>query len=288
VAESILCSRPSNGAAPCVNTLSHKRVVLNATATPVPRVYAAESQCMPNTPMSAVLIKRLRVSNELDPQDVRAIEALPIVGKFYSPHQKIVSDGDRPSESCLLVDGFVVRSKTTTTGERQILSIHIAGEIPDLQSLHLHVMDHDLSTLTGCTLGFIAHAAIRDLCVARPNVAAAFWRESLIDGAVFREWIVNVGRRAAVERLAHLIVELWTKLEAIGRARNNSFELPVTQIDLADCLGLTPVHVNRVLKYLRDDKLLETVRREYRLLDKSRLAILGQFNATYLHQSPSL
>src|SRR5947208_927808 len=103
----------------------------------------------------------------------------------------------------LFPDGFICRSKTTDAGKRQILSIHISGDIPDLQSLHLHVMDHDMTTLSRCTVGFIGHEALRALTRERPIVAEALWRETLIDAAVFREWIVNVGRRPAVNRLAH-------------------------------------------------------------------------------------
>ncbi len=168
----------------------------------------------------------------------------------------IVRDGERPTDCCLLVDGFAFRSKTTVDGERQVLSLHIPGEIPDLQSLPLGVMDHDLTTLTPCTLGFIAHADMIELNRARPNLAAALWRETLIDASIFREWIVNVGRRSATARLTHLLVELHRRLEAIGLTKGGEFGLPVTQADLADCLGLSTVHVNRVLQYLRREGFL--------------------------------
>lgn len=242
---------------------------------------------MAPTPFAAALIKKLSVSNTIDADDRQALEELPITGRFYDPQQTIVHEYDRPSHCCLVVDGFVIRSKSAE-GQRQILSIHISGEIPDLQSLHLHVMDHELSTLTGCTLGFIAHDVLRQLCVARPNLAAALWRETLVDAAIFREWIVNVGRRSSVARMAHLIVEMWERLDHIGRTRDGAFEFPVTQVELADCLGLTPVHVNRVLQQLRQDKLLHLARKECNILEKGRLEELGQFEPTYLHLSPQL
>ena len=243
---------------------------------------------MRGTHFATALIRKLRVSNIISETDEAALRALPIAGRYYGPNQKVVSDGDKPLQCCLLVDGFLVRSKSTKTGQKQILSIHIAGEIPDLQSLHLHTMDHDISTLTGCTLGFISHGDLRQLCAERPDVAAALWRETLVDAAIFREWIVNVGRRSAPERMAHLILELWSRLEPVGRTFDGSFELPLTQSDLADCLGLTPVHVNRVLKQLRENRLLEMVHREYRLLDRSRLSEVAQFEPSYLHQSPCI
>jgi CRP-like cAMP-binding protein len=213
---------------------------------------------------------------------------MSIHSKRVPAQHRVARDGDRPSESCLIVDGFAFRSKLTPDGQRQILSPHIPGEIPDLQSLHLHVMDHDLTTLTECTLGFISHNALRELNQRRPNVAAALWRETLIDSAIFREWMVNVGRRSATVGMAHLLAVLHERLEQIGRTTHDSFELPITQSELADCLGLSVVHVNRVLQLLRHDGLITAERSNFHLLDKGKLEDLGQFVKFYLHQRPSL
>jgi len=239
------------------------------------------------TSLAAALITKLTVSNHLDSDDIRAIQGLRIRQRNLDARQVIVADGERPSDCCLIADGFAFRSKTTTDGERQVLSIHIAGEIPDLHSLHLGIMDHDLVTLTSCALGFIAHDDLRELNRKRPNLAAAQWRETLIDGAIFREWIVNVGRRPATSRMAHLLVELHARLKAIGHAREGKFGLPVTQVDLADCLGLSTVHVNRVLQFLRKDGLVRVSRSEFQILDLQRLEALAMFDPTYLHLSPN-
>src|SRR3954447_12783366 len=141
------------------------------------------------------LIRRLQVSTPLGPADIAAIETLPLALKELSAQAAIVREGERPTHSCLLIEGLACRSKTTDVGKRQILSIHIAGDIPDLQSLHLRVMDHDVTTLSHCSVGYIAHQALRTLTHEWPLIAEALWRETLIDAAVFREWIVNVGRR---------------------------------------------------------------------------------------------
>ncbi|MHB0784447.1 Crp/Fnr family transcriptional regulator [Bradyrhizobium sp. 5.13L] len=242
---------------------------------------------MPGT-LTAALVLKLKKNNRLDQDDILAIQQLPIRGQRVAAHHWLVRDGDRPSESCLIVDGFAFRSKLTPDGMRQILSIHIPGEIPDLQALHLHVLDHDLTALADCTLGFIQHDALRELIRRRPNVSAALWRETLIDSAIFREWIVNVGCRPALARLAHLLAEIHARLELIGRAANDSFELPITQIELADCLGLSVVHLNRTLQQLRHEGLVATERKFFYLLEKGRLEQLGQFDPIYLHQNPSL
>src|ERR1700743_3215067 len=137
-----------------------------------------------------------------------------------------------------------MRSKSIADGKRQILSLHIPGDIPDLMSLFLHVMDHDLSTLTPCTLGFIAHETLQRLHRRRPNVAEIFWRDTLIDAAMFREWIVNVGQRPAPARLAHVMVELRERLKVIGRVSANGFEMPLTQEQIGEALGITAVDGN--------------------------------------------
>jgi CRP-like cAMP-binding protein len=161
------------------------------------------------------------------------------------------------------------------------------GDIPDLQSLHLKLLDHDLVTLTPCTLGFVPHEAMRALTRARPNVAAALWRETLIDAAIFREWVVNLGQRSAAGRMAHLLVELYHRLKAIGRAGDGIFDLPITQTELADCLGLSTVHVNRVLQDLRKQGLLRANRSGFQLLRPQELKEIAGFDPIYLHQHPA-
>jgi CRP-like cAMP-binding protein len=234
------------------------------------------------------LVRKLSISTNLNDDDVHAIGRLPIQLKALAAREVIVREGDRPGQSCLLVDGFACRSKMSEGGKRQILSIHISGDIPDLQSLHIHVMDHDVTTLSPCTAGFIPHDALRALTRERPRIAEALWRDTLIDAAVFREWIVNVGRRPAVSRLAHLLAESGQRLQAMGLVDGDRFELPMTQVDLADALGLSPVHVNRVLQELRRDGVLEFRKQTVALLDSPRLNEIAEFDDLYLHQSTAL
>ena len=139
----------------------------------------------------------------------------------------------------------------TAEGKRQILSFHISGDIPDLQSLHLSVMDHSLGTLIPCKLAFIQHDDLRSLMRNHPRLGDLFWRDTLIDAAVFRQWVVNVGRRQALARMAHLLCELLVRLRAVELVEDHAFDLPVTQAELADALGISNVHVNRVLQDLR-------------------------------------
>ncbi len=236
--------------------------------------------------LATALLTKLTLSNHLDGADVQAIQRLPIRTRDVKARHVIVADGDRSTECSLLAEGFAFRSKTTPDGERQTVSMHIPGEIPDLQSLHLNVMDHDLIALTPCVIGFISHGALKALNVERPNIAAALWRETLMDAARLREWIVNVGRRSATARTAHLLLALHHRLRAIGMAQDGEFGLPVAQTDLADCLGLSAVHVNRVLQLLRAEGLLTVSRSEFHLLQQEKLEELAGFDPAYLHQQP--
>jgi len=234
------------------------------------------------------MIRKLRNNTNLDADDVEGIRALPIHIKQLRANTAIVREGEKPSQCCVMIDGYSIRSKIADGGKRQILSIHIAGDTPDLQSLHLKVMDHDFTTLSACTVGFISHDSLRALTRSRPLVAEAFWRETLVDAAIFQEWIVNLGRRNAAERLAHLIMEMRHRLAAIGREGNGHYALPMTQTDLADALGLTPVHVNRVLQRLRADGVMDIRKNVVTLGDAEKLMDLGNFDDLYLHQHAEL
>ncbi len=237
------------------------------------------------TAATEALTRKLSATSRLDADDIAAVEALPINVKSMDAHAPIVRDGECSQECCLMIEGFSVRSKITSAGKRQILSIHVPGDIPDLQSLYLERMDHDFSTLTRATVGLIGHTALRQLMRQRVRVAEALWRETLIDAAKFREWIVNVGQRPGPARLAHLLLELKERLALVGRVQGNEFELPMNQQELADALGITAVHVSRVMKELRERGLVDFQRHVVVLRDERRLRELGDFDRLYLHQN---
>ena len=235
----------------------------------------------------AALFRRLNTVTGLDDADIAAFRALPINVRHWEAGRTVVSDASRPTECVLVIEGFCVRAKTTVTGQRQILSIHIPGEIPDLQSLHLRRMDHDLVAVAPSTLGFISHTSLRALTRENPSVAEVLWRDTLIDAAIFREWIVNVGQRPADSRLAHTVVELRRRLAVNGRAAGPTFDMPLTQEQISEALGITPVHTNRIIRQLRDDGIVDISRGRVTVLDEAKLAGLAQFDDRYLHQDPS-
>lgn len=167
------------------------------------------------------------------------------------------------------------------------MSFHTAGDVPDLQSLHLPKMDHNVAALTPVIIGFIPHAAIHELTQASPEIAGLFWRDTLIDAAIFREWLAGVGRRTAHQRIAHLICEVYSRVRAVGLADGETFQLPVTQVELADSLGLSAVHVNRVLQDLRREGLIDYSGRYVVIGNWPRLQARGDFDPEYLHLKDS-
>jgi CRP-like cAMP-binding protein len=229
------------------------------------------------------MIRKLESVFTLTDDERQALENLPMQTAAIKADQDIVREGDAPSRSCLLLSGFACTYKMTVQGKRQIVSFDLPGDIPDLQSLHLKVLDNSLSTISPCSVGFITHDDLHDLCTRYPRIAAAFWRETLIDAAIFREWVLNVGRREAYTRIAHVLCELLTRLRAVDLVEDHACTLPITQGEFADAIGVTPVHVNRVFQALRADGLIEQKGDRLNIPDWEKLKQAGEFDPTYLH-----
>jgi len=229
------------------------------------------------------LILKLDSIVRLTDDEKQALLSLPVQVNALKADQDIVREGDRPSRSCLILSGFACTYKITAHGKRQIVAFSIAGDIPDLQSLHLDVLDTSIGTISPCTVGFIPHDALHEVCARYPRIAAALWRETLIDAAIFREWVMNVGRREGYSRMAHVLCELLVRLRAVGLAEDHTCDLSITQSEFADAIGLTTVHVNRMLQQLRAEGLIQTQGTRLNIPDWDKLKEVGEFDATYLH-----
>ena len=234
-------------------------------------------------PEHNVLLRKLSSIAPLTDDERRSVAELPLSIEQRDADQDIVREGDRPSRCCLLLGGFACTYKVTGEGKRQIMAFYIAGDIPDLQSLHLKVLDNSVSTITPCKVGFIQHEALHDVCLRYPRITSAFWRETLIDAAIFREWMVSIGRREAYNRIAHLLCEMMLRMKAVGLAEDHSCELPITQAELGDALGLSTVHVNRTLQELRAAGLITRKGSTLTVLDWEELKRAGDFDPAYLH-----
>lgn len=229
------------------------------------------------------LIRKLESTSVLTEEERQAIRGLPTATRLLVPGQDLVKDGSRPTQCAILVQGWSFRYKLFAEGRRQILSFHIAGDTPDLQSLHLGTLDHAVAALTPCIFALVPHESLRRLTIAFPNVAALLWRETLIDAAIFRAWIAAMGRRSAYGRIAHLFCEMYLRQEVVGLAADQRCPMPLRQTDLADATGLTTVHISRVLKALRSENLITIERRQLVVQDWQRLYEAAEFNPAYLH-----
>jgi CRP-like cAMP-binding protein len=207
---------------------------------------------------------------------------LPGTIRHFDAYQDIVRIGDQPSVVCLLLEGMACRYKFSADGKRHILSFHIPGDIPDLQSLFIDVMDHSLGTLVPTKIMAIPHQRMCTILDSHPRIAHVLWRESLVDAAVFREWILVRGRPAYM-RVAHLLCEYFARMDAVGLTNGLSCSLPITQAQMGDALGLSDVHVNRTLQELRSAKLLELKNGTLKILDQDGLEEAGEFDPQYLH-----
>ena len=230
-----------------------------------------------------LMIRKLNSIFRLSPDEKQALQNLPMEVQVIEADKDIVRIGDSPSHCCLLVEGYISVYKLTAAGKRQITAFHVPGDMPDLQSLHLQVLDNSLATATPCTVGFIQHDDLRRMCERYPRITSALWRETLVDASIFREWVLNVGRRDAFSRMAHLLCELRVKLKAVDLAKNDTFDLPFTQVELADAIGASNVHVNRVLKDLRAKGLIQSEGTRLTIPDWEKLKEAAGFDPLYLH-----
>jgi len=229
------------------------------------------------------LIRKLECHTALSDADRLAISSLPHTLRTLDPSTYLIREGDKPQHCVVLVSGFAYRHKVTGNGARQIIAIHMAGEFLDLHNIFLELSDHNVQTLTRVDAMFIPRSALHEAADRHPNLARAFWTDTLVDASIFREWVVNIGRRDSITRIAHLLCEFALRLEVIGLAQDHAYELPMTQEQLADATGLTPVHVNRVLKELGERGLIQRNKRAVVIPDWERLRGVGDFSARYLH-----
>ena len=230
-----------------------------------------------------IMVRKLSHQAVLNDEDRRALLTLPCIMRDVPASAYVVREGERPHHCAVLVSGYAFRQKLTREGSRQILSLHLPGDLLDLQHLFLDVADHNVQTLTRARLAYVSRASVLELMKARPAVAFALGVSSMVDSSVFREWILNVGRRDARARVAHVLCEFGARLDALGLAEGEGYELPMTQEQLGDALGLTAVHVNRTLKNLEEDGLITRNRRFISFPRGGALPQVGDFNPRYLH-----
>ncbi|CAN5493857.1 Crp/Fnr family transcriptional regulator [soil metagenome] len=231
------------------------------------------------TPMAEKLGRWLA----LDGDHHAAILRLPHIARTLRAGEFMVREDDQPRHGFLLLSGFAIRHKVAGNGGRQILALHMAGDLIDPYQSMPPRADHNIQALGGVKLALIPIEALRDLATRNPAVSEAMRLESLLDAAIFREWMLNLGRRDARTRTAHMVCELATRLAMARIAERDHFDLPFTQEQLADALALTNVHVSRMFKVLAAEGLIVRDNRRIKILDFARLATVGDFDPRYLN-----
>ena len=228
-------------------------------------------------------VDKLQLTSDLSPPDRAALLGLPHTARALRKGDFIIREDETPRHCCVLNAGFAIRHKASGDGGRQIFSIHLPGDGVDLHNAMLERADHNLQMLSAGEALFIPVEAVRALTTTRPLVGNALWRETLIDAAIFREWTLNIGRRDARCRMAHMMCEFALRLEVAGLGAQTHYELPMTQEELADALAITPIHVSRTLRTLAEEGYVKRNVRSVKILDWHGLVKVGDFHPGYLH-----
>jgi CRP-like cAMP-binding protein len=232
---------------------------------------------------SELLIRKLESIGSVSEAERSALCRLQPTLTCLNAHEDLVREGERLDSITVLIQGYACRYKLLADGKRQIMAFHIPGDILDMRSFLLPRMDHSIGSITPSQLGVIPHAALHDVFSNQPGLAYHFWRSTLVDAAIFREWMVGIGRRLAFSRIAHLFCELIVRMQSVGLCSDYTIELPLRQSDIADAVGMSTVHVNRTLQELRKQKLIKFARGTLTAMDWPRLCVAGQFDEIYLH-----
>lgn len=235
------------------------------------------------TPAMELLCVSLSRRDRLQQSELDLLGALTQTTSVFTKGEELVSQHARAFSSCLVISGLTARSVILEDGRRQLTALHIPGDFVDLHALLLKVMDHSVIAMTDCTAVFVPHSDLTALTERAPHLTRLLWLSTTIDAAIQREMIASIGRRTPLKHLAHLVCELYLRLEVVGLAKNGRFNLTLTQSDIADVLGLSVVHTNRTIQDLRATGLFSWKNAEVTITDFDRLADLAGFDPTYLN-----
>jgi CRP-like cAMP-binding protein len=228
-------------------------------------------------------LMKLRARDEISAQEEQAIRALLGELRDY-PADKTVIERDVLLDQCtLLIEGIMCRYKDLRDGQRQITELHVDGDFADMHSFTLKRLDHNVMTLTPCRVAMIPHERMKAITEQHPHLTRVYWFGTNLDAAIHREWEVSLGRRTALSRVANLFCELQVRLGIVGLADGEGYDLDLTQTDIAECLGLTSVHVNRTLKELRERGLMTFRSGRVRIDDQAGLRRVAEFDPAYLY-----
>ena len=233
--------------------------------------------------MPHYLIRKLEQFTKLSLSDCQMLESVATKRRAFIEHTDIIQEGDNPSHINLILEGWACRYKHLDDGRRQIISFFLPGDLCDSHVYVLREMDHSIAALTPVKLAEISRANLDQITNGSMRVMKALWWDTLVTVAIQREWTVSLGQRTAVERLGHLFCELFLRLRGIGLTEGYTCGLPLTQVELADAMGLSNVHINRTLQELRRSGLIMLKNKRLTIPDLDRLQKASLFNPNYLH-----
>ena len=234
-----------------------------------------------STPVARFL-HRLRLRSVLTAEEQEAVLELSGETRHYRSNEDIVSPGEHVDYACLVARGVAGRFDQMLDGERQVTSFYIAGDMCDLHSVVAPRAGWSITALSAVTAVLVPHGDLRELCVRYPGVAVAFWRDGTADASIFAKWVGNLGRKNARARIGHIFCEMGMRSEAAGLGTRSAYELALTQNQLADAAGLTPVHVNRTLQDMKREGLLQFHNGHVTIPEWSALARVAEFDPLYL------
>ena len=234
--------------------------------------------------MSNPFIQKLESFVSLDPDVVSEIEAAMSSVNIYAAKQDLIREGDKTGPVFIVLEGWVCRYKILPNGSRQIIAFLVPGDACDLHTDLVQEMDHSIQAVTKARVAVISRERMRELLDQHLSFANAMYISQLVDEGTMRAWIVSMGRRTSIERVAHLICELYLRMHQIGVSDDAKLELPLSQVVLADALGMTPVHINRILKELKLKGTMELNRGKLIIADAIHLVRIAGFDENYLHR----
>ncbi len=228
-------------------------------------------------------LAKLRARDDISAAEEAAIRHAIAEVRTVPDRQIFIHRGEELAQSTLLLDGWMARARDLRGGHRQITELHVTGDFVDLHSFTLKRLEHDILSLTPCTVGIVPHERLRKITEDYPHLTRVYWFMTNLDAAIHRERAVSLGRRSALSRTAHLFCEMLVRLDIIGQARSDGYEFPLTQQELSECHGLTAVHMNRTLQRLRQLGLIRLEDRQLTILDLPALTAVAEFNPSYLY-----
>lgn len=229
-------------------------------------------------------IQKLRGFCPLTETEIADLVAATARPRKYAARHDLIREGDRPGPVFVVLEGWACRYKILPSGTRQVLAYLMPGDSCDLHIGLLAEMDHSIQTITPATVATVERGMMDAMLDHHRGIARAMYIGQLIDEGTMRAWITSMGRRTSIERVAHLMCELYLRARNIGLTSETSFKLPLSQLLLADSLGMTPVHLNRVLKELRQTGAMTLARGSLLITDPGKLVRIAGFDENYLHR----